>query len=159
MTNDQSNAANVLEISLDLIRQVLIKHETAVIAEFRSIIEAKNHELRLVYAERDELKKRHEPPSGFERSKQASESTRLLERLADDGGRYLLSIGLSKEEINDGQTPTYGWKSTSRWLTDGEYRAIFSGLVWLENESMPPSQREPLQEPLGQESAKLVGGE
>lgn len=57
MTNDQANAANVLEGSLDLIRQVLIKHETAVIAEFRAIIEAKNHELKLIYAERDQAKK------------------------------------------------------------------------------------------------------
>ena len=55
MTNDQASAANVLECSLDLIRQVLIKHETAVIAEFRAIIEAKNHELKLIYAERDRL--------------------------------------------------------------------------------------------------------
>lgn len=53
MTNDQYNAANVLESSLDLIRQILIKHESAVIAEFKSCIEAKKHELRLIYAERD----------------------------------------------------------------------------------------------------------
>lgn len=43
----------MLESTLDLIRQVLLKHETAVIAEFRAIIEAKNHELRLIYTERD----------------------------------------------------------------------------------------------------------
>ena len=55
MTNDQANqAANVLAYSLDLIRQVLIKHESAVIAEFKSILEAKKHELQLIYAERDE---------------------------------------------------------------------------------------------------------
>ena len=54
MTNDQANAANVLEVSLDLIRQILIKHESAVIAEFKSCIEAKKHELQLIYAERDE---------------------------------------------------------------------------------------------------------
>lgn len=65
----------------------------------------------------------------------SSALTTLLSRLAEDGGRYLLSIGLSKDEINDGQTPTYGGKSTSRWLTEEEYRLIFSALTWLENES------------------------
>ena len=51
--NDKANAASLLETAIDLIRQVLIKHETAVTAEFRAIIEAKNHELKLVYAERE----------------------------------------------------------------------------------------------------------
>lgn len=54
MDNDQANAENVLEVSLDLIRQILIKHESALIAEFRSCFEAKKHELQLIYAERDE---------------------------------------------------------------------------------------------------------
>lgn len=55
MTNEQASARNVLETTTDLIQQILIKHETAVIAEFRTIIEAKNHELKLIYAERDRL--------------------------------------------------------------------------------------------------------
>lgn len=53
MTNDQANAANVLESTLGLIRQILVKHETAVLSEFRLILEAKKHELKLIYAERD----------------------------------------------------------------------------------------------------------
>lgn len=89
MTNDQANAANVLENTLDLIKKILLKHETLVISEFRLAFEAKKHELQLVYAERDALR-------------------RQLDQMRPDYGR--------------------------------------------EN---PPSQREPL----GNESAKLVGGE
>lgn len=53
---DKANAETVLETALDLIRQVLVKHETAVIAEFRVVVEAKKHELKLIYAERDEAR-------------------------------------------------------------------------------------------------------
>ena len=53
MTNDQANAANVLESTLDLVKQILLKHETLVISEMRRVVEAKNHELKLIYAERD----------------------------------------------------------------------------------------------------------
>lgn len=53
MTNDRANAANVLENTLDLIKQILLKHETLVISEFRQVVEAKKEELKLVYAERD----------------------------------------------------------------------------------------------------------
>lgn len=53
MTNDQANAANVLENTLDLVKQILLKHETLVISEMRRVVEAKNHELKLIYAERD----------------------------------------------------------------------------------------------------------
>ena len=60
MTNDQASARNVLETSLELIKHVLVKHETAVMAEFRTIIEAKNHELSLIYAQRDALQVENE---------------------------------------------------------------------------------------------------
>ena len=53
-------AAFLVENCLDPIKQVLVKHETAVIAEFRTIIEAKNHELSLIYAQRDALQVENE---------------------------------------------------------------------------------------------------
>ena len=53
-------AAFLVENCLDLIKQVLVKHETAVMAEFRTIIEAKNHELSLIYAQRDALQVENE---------------------------------------------------------------------------------------------------
>ena len=55
MTNDQANAANVLEKTLELVKQILLKHETLVISEMRRVVEAKNHELKMIYAERDRL--------------------------------------------------------------------------------------------------------
>ena len=53
MTNDKANAESLLETSLDLIRRVLIKHETAMLSEFHIQFEARKHELQLIYAERD----------------------------------------------------------------------------------------------------------
>lgn len=43
--SDKENAAALLDSPVDLIRRVLLKHQTAVLSEFRAIIEAKNGEL------------------------------------------------------------------------------------------------------------------
>jgi hypothetical protein len=64
----------------------------------------------------------------------SSERTNLLDRLAADGGRYILTIALLPDEVEQAENPTYGGKATSRFLTDHEYSAIFSGLHFLENE-------------------------
>lgn len=45
----------------------------------------------------------------------------LIARLKADGGRYLLSVGLTNEEIRAAEQPTYGGKGHRRWLTDEEY--------------------------------------
>lgn len=76
----------------------------------------------------------------------SSERTNLLCRLAADGGRYVLTIALLPDEVEQAEKPTYGGKATSRFLTDAEYRAIFSGLHWLENQvgSNEPPQLPPL---------------
>ncbi len=66
----------------------------------------------------------------------SSERTNLLARLAADGGRYILAIALLPDEVEKAENPTYGGKATSRFLTEAEYRAIFSGLHWLENDSV-----------------------
>lgn len=50
----------------------------------------------------------------------------LFARLRADGGRYLLSVGLTREESAAQEAPTYGGKATRRWLTDGEYAALCS---------------------------------
>ena len=72
----------------------------------------------------------------------SSERTNLLCRLAADGGRYVLTIAILPDEVEQAEKPTYGGKATSRFLTDAEYRAIFSGLHWLENQvgsnELPP---------------------
>ena len=60
--------------------------------------------------------------------------TNLLDRLAADGGRYILTIALLPDEVEQAEKPTYGGKATSRFLTEQEYRAIFTGLRWLENQ-------------------------
>ena len=70
------------------------------------------------------------------------ERTQLLERLAADGGRYILTIALLPDEVEKAEKPTYGGKATSRFLTTAEYRAIYSGLHWLENEVCNGSQHE-----------------
>lgn len=48
----------------------------------------------------------------------------LIGRLKADGGRYLLSVGLTNEEISAAEQPTYGGKGTRRWLTDEEYQSL-----------------------------------
>lgn len=48
----------------------------------------------------------------------------LLARLRSDGGRYLLSVGLTREERNAQPKPTFGGKGHQRWLTDEEYAAL-----------------------------------
>ena len=54
----KTDAENLLDTALDLIRQVLVKQETNVLAEFQTILAAKKHELTLIYKERDDLAKR-----------------------------------------------------------------------------------------------------
>lgn len=50
----------------------------------------------------------------------------LLARLREDGGRYLLSVGLTPDETDAAEKPTFGGKPTRRWLTDEEYAALCS---------------------------------
>lgn len=50
----------------------------------------------------------------------------LLDRLRADGGRYLLSVGLTRKERDAQPEPTYGGKGRHRWLTDEEYAALCS---------------------------------
>ena len=52
-----SDAENLLREPLDLIRQVLVKFETACVAEWRVIVEARKEETRRVAKERDDLAK------------------------------------------------------------------------------------------------------
>ena len=54
MSEDTKDAAIVMDGTLSLVRALLLRHETLVIAEFREVIEAKNHELKLIYQQRDE---------------------------------------------------------------------------------------------------------
>jgi hypothetical protein len=49
---------------------------------------------------------------------------RLLERLREDGGRYLLSVAMTDAEIDAQEAPTFGGKAHRRWLTDEEYAAL-----------------------------------
>lgn len=51
---------------------------------------------------------------------------KLLTRLREDGGRYLLSVGLTPDETAAAEKPTFGGKPTRRWLTDEEYAALCS---------------------------------
>lgn len=53
----------------------------------------------------------------------------LLEQLKADGGRYLLNVGLSREERDREQAPTYGGKATHRWLSDDEYAGLIDCLA------------------------------
>jgi hypothetical protein len=48
----------------------------------------------------------------------------LLHRLQADGGRYLLSVGLTHAEMDAAEKPTFGGKATQRWLTDKERTAL-----------------------------------
>ena len=48
----------------------------------------------------------------------------LLERLRGSGGRYLLSVGMTREERDAQPEPSYGGKGYVRWLTDDEYAAF-----------------------------------
>ena len=66
----------------------------------------------------------------------STERTRLLDRLGADGGQYLLTIAMTKEERDAAEQPEYTAKAFNRFLTTGEYRAIFSGLHFLENDSV-----------------------
>lgn len=98
MTNDQANqAANVLAYSLDLIRQVLIKHESAVIAEFKSILEAKKHELQLIYAERDKWREQAEKEQlradAAESIRQLSPWVLTSDRVPDNGEPVIVFDG------------------------------------------------------------------
>lgn len=52
----------------------------------------------------------------------------LLERLQSDGGRYLLSIALTREEFVAQPAPTFGGKGHSRWLTEAEHAALCTAL-------------------------------
>jgi hypothetical protein len=62
----------------------------------------------------------------------------LLASLREPGGRYLMSIGLTHEEIAAQEAPTYGGKSTSRWLTDEEYAELCVLLASAENAADSP---------------------
>lgn|ERR1700730_1110235 len=55
----------------------------------------------------------------------------LFARLCEDGGRYLLSVGLTREEFDAQEPPTFGGKGHVRWLTDEEYAALCS--LWKHN--------------------------
>lgn len=48
----------------------------------------------------------------------------LLARLREDGGRYLLSVALTREERAAAKAPDFGGKPSKRWLTDEEYAAL-----------------------------------
>ncbi len=48
----------------------------------------------------------------------------LFARLKEDGGRYLLSVAMTPEEIDTAERPTFGGKPTRRWLTEEEYIAL-----------------------------------
>jgi hypothetical protein len=48
----------------------------------------------------------------------------LLRRLREDGGRYLLSVVMTREERNAQPEPTFGGKGHLRWLTEEEYAAL-----------------------------------
>lgn len=48
----------------------------------------------------------------------------LLARLREDGGRYLLSVALTREERAAAVAPDFGGKPSKRWLTDEEYAAL-----------------------------------
>ena len=71
---------------------------------------------------------------------------RLFARLRDPDGRYLLSVGLTREERDAQEAPTYGGKGTRRWLTDEEY-AAFCALA------VSPSDETPATENLGPSEA------
>lgn len=102
MTNDQANAANVLEGTLDLIRQVLLKHETAVIAEFRTAIEAKKHELGLIYAERDKAISDTEDLRTIcaEQFERANEWRAQAEKARQRAERAEMELGYSSDWMN-----------------------------------------------------------
>jgi len=74
MSEDTKDAATVMDGTLSLVRALLLRHETLVIAEFREVIEAKNHELKLIYQQRDE-------EHGKAQS-QAAENTALKKEIA-----------------------------------------------------------------------------
>jgi hypothetical protein len=61
----------------------------------------------------------------------------LSERLRADGGRYLLSVGMTAEEIAHTPAPTFGGKATRRWLSDEEYAALCSLLAPSETTAAP----------------------
>jgi len=51
---------------------------------------------------------------------------KLIERMKAPGGRYLISVGLTREERDAIPEPTFGGKGFSRWLTDEEYDGFLS---------------------------------
>jgi len=57
-------------------------------------------------------------------SNQSGVLRELAERLRADGGRYLLSVGMTAEERAHTPAPTFGGKATRRWLSDDEYAAL-----------------------------------
>ena len=57
---------------------------------------------------------------------QADALKALVLRLRLDGGRYLLSVALTREERDAMPEPTYGGKGFKRYLTDDEYNALRS---------------------------------
>ena len=48
----------------------------------------------------------------------------LLQRLKEDGGRYLLSVALTAGEHAAQEPAAFGGKSWKRWLTDTEYKEL-----------------------------------
>jgi hypothetical protein len=54
----------------------------------------------------------------------STEFSRLLARLRENGGRYLLSVALTSEERAAQPEPTFGGKGHVRWLTDQEFAAL-----------------------------------
>ncbi len=48
----------------------------------------------------------------------------IFSRLRDADSRYVLSVGLTREEIDAAEEPTFGGKGTRRYLTDIEYAAM-----------------------------------
>lgn len=53
----------------------------------------------------------------------------LLERLHADGGRYLISVALTREERDGPEQPTFGGKGFTRWLTEEEYDALVNVII------------------------------
>ena len=75
----KTDAENLLDTAIDLIRQVLVKHETNVLSEFQTILAAKKHELMLIYKERDDLRAALALESGI-RLQLANDSQMHLDR-------------------------------------------------------------------------------
>lgn len=53
----------------------------------------------------------------------------FLQRLRADGGRYLFTIAMTREEMDATLPPTYGSKPTTRFLTEDEHAALCDALA------------------------------